>query len=261
MIFFCCQAFAQPVEYKGLRIEITNLQILKKKTKKAKLRLDLVNTGTRTVILHPLQSDPGLIFLFDQPLGNQRLQDLDAEIISSLRQKKITLKPGELMRDVQITINPSKRGVPVKSIEGSVSVKTSKPTAAECADLVIDTIYVVKQNDKTAEIEFVLRNKGSTFVDLSKVDAQKAHNLSVKVHFSTLDHLTKGSEDREGFFVEIPRKSNGILQPGQTMTFAQKIDVLGNTRMSPFIILSIDPLLEVQECLDNNNEGSVQLRY
>jgi hypothetical protein len=66
--------------------------------------------------------------------------------------------------------------------------------------------------------------------------------------------------DQPGFFIELPKKHTGVLQPGESVLVEHKIDISTITRMTPYMILHLDALLEIAECADNNNEKAVFLR-
>lgn len=85
-------------EYKGNRIMVKSIKVLKKKGKSYKIEYKLVNTGRNKIKLgKPINIPKDLIINFDNSLKENDLIGAKPFIIESIKKQKITIRPGQLM--------------------------------------------------------------------------------------------------------------------------------------------------------------------
>jgi hypothetical protein len=85
-------------EYKGNRILVKSIRVLKKKGKSFKIEYKLVNNGRNKVKLGKASSIPkDLIIQFDKSLAENDLVDAKPSIIESLKKQSISIRPGQLI--------------------------------------------------------------------------------------------------------------------------------------------------------------------
>jgi len=85
-------------EYKGNRILVKSIRVLKKKGKSFKIEYKLVNSGRNKVKLGKANLIPkDLIIQFDRSLQENDLVDVKPSIIESLKKQSISIRPGQLI--------------------------------------------------------------------------------------------------------------------------------------------------------------------
>lgn len=86
------------IEYKGNRIMVKSIKVLKKKGKNYKIEYKLVNTGRNKIKLGKSINIPkDLIFQFDNSLLENDLGDAKISIIENIKKQNISIRPGQLM--------------------------------------------------------------------------------------------------------------------------------------------------------------------
>ena len=136
------------------------------------------------------------------------------------------------------------------------SINASKNSYAQkevCPDLYIDTIFVVKRNNKWLEIEYILNNSGKGPAHLLGESSSDDDNLAIRAFLSSTDKLTRGSLPIGGGFIyNSPNK--GLLEVNGTYRGKLKLDIKKLTRFTPYLILSVDPFNAITECDKTNNK-------
>ncbi len=96
-------------EYKGNRILVKSIEIVKRKGKSYKIEYKLVNNGKNKIKLGKLSEIPSdLIIQFDQSLAENDLVGSKESIIESIKKQKISIRPGQLIlgNKVKFTYQP-----------------------------------------------------------------------------------------------------------------------------------------------------------
>ena len=138
----------------------------------------------------------------------------------------------------------------------SESIKASKNSYSEkevCPDLYIDTIFVVKQNNRWLEIEYILNNSGKGPAHLLGKSSSDEDNLAVRAFLSSTNKLTRGSLPIGGGFI-YNSPNDGLLEVNGTYRGKLKLDIKKLTRFTPYLILSVDPFNAITECDKTNNK-------
>ncbi len=85
-------------EYKGNRIIVKSIKVLKKKGKSYKIQYKLVNNGRNKIKLgNPSSIPEDLILQFDKSLVENDLVDAKSAIIESIKKQSISIRPGQLI--------------------------------------------------------------------------------------------------------------------------------------------------------------------
>lgn len=100
------------IPYEGFRIHLTNVQLLKQKKDKIKIRYDIVNTGRRDIYASPNFPMPvSLAIEFDEALKNCQCQlaEYQSQISDQIRLQAIKLSAGQSIRGnvIQFRIEPA----------------------------------------------------------------------------------------------------------------------------------------------------------
>ena len=130
--------------YKGYRVEVKSIKVLKQKGKSTKIEYNLVNTGRNKVKLGKGKIIPkDLIINFDKSLKTNDLEYAKSAIIEALKTESISIRPGQLIMKNKLKFSalqlpPSDRiaeQVPTESIEKEAvetvgTLTKTSPTAA-----------------------------------------------------------------------------------------------------------------------------------
>lgn len=85
-------------EYKGNRILVKSIKVIKKKGKSYKIEYKLVNNGRNKIKLgKPSLIPKDLIIEFDKSLEENNLVDAKHSIMESIKKKSVSLRPGQLI--------------------------------------------------------------------------------------------------------------------------------------------------------------------
>lgn len=128
-------------EYKGNRIVVKSIKVIKKKGKSYKIEYKLVNNGRNKVKLgKPSLIPKDLIIQFDKSLKENDLVDAKYSIMESIKKQSISIRPGQLILKNKIkfthtAIPPSDR----------IAIKMEKPVENEKE---FSTNEKIKPNDK-----------------------------------------------------------------------------------------------------------------
>lgn len=196
---------------------------------------------------------------FKQIEKEQKKKEDDKAVLSALG-----LEEKEIEKETQ-TSKPSKKRSgsllggkeePEEKFDISESISASKNSYAEkevCPDLYIDTIFVVKRNNKWLEIEYILNNSGKGPAHLLGASSSDEDNLAVRAFLSSTDKLTRGSLPIGGGFI-YNSPNDGLLEVNGTYRGKLKLDIKKLTRFTPYLILSVDPFNAITECDKTNNK-------
>lgn len=89
-------------EYKGNRIVVKSIKVIKKKGKSYKIEYKLVNNGRNKIKLGKPSSIPkDLIIQFDNSLVENDLIDAKSAIIESIKKQSISIRPGQLIMGIK----------------------------------------------------------------------------------------------------------------------------------------------------------------
>jgi len=160
-------------DYRGYRLQVTNIQVLKKKGNQRKISCTLINTG-REKVRTPLSSNaPNIVVNYDKSLAENGLTAYQNSLERALLKKKFTLDAGKIASNYELKFNVSKEALAANEAKENKAIKnkntgTSTPVISPtsiydeslCPDLKVDTFFVLKRSKKTVEFGFKITNYG-----------------------------------------------------------------------------------------------------
>lgn len=246
-------ASAQPnvPVYSGYRISLFDVSIKKQKSESLSLKLSVANTGRLPVALGKKTEEmpESLIVELDTVKLPPMLRGREQLLSDAIRQEKINLLPGEIMRDLSLDLK-------IKSLD------TPPDTPEGCPDLMLDTAYIVQYTDKAMSLRFVVRNVGNATAQLLGATDSLEDNLAINVYFTSGTKLTRGSILADGVFVQKGRETlDGMLLPGHFLQGDIEISLSKRTAFMPNLVFELDPFHTVRDCSRANNTKAVVVEF
>ncbi len=268
--------------YKGFRLAVTNLTATKSEGW-VNLKFTAINTGKEDIQFGKKVTFPSLIINIDE----SNSQELSKEIKSSFKQElfnsSIKIKAGQILLNCALRIKSSNldnaslaiiksdhsQAKSVDSGKNSLSTTSAltkgfsetKIDDSKCADLIIESVSIVKKSKNTITLKYKIKNQGKKSASITGSSKNQEDNLAMAFHMSSSEKLTRGAIPVGGTFVkkgiQIP---DGKLYPGKSLTDEVKLDIRSMTRFTPIIILELDPYLLVQECNETNNLNHIKVK-
>ncbi len=243
--------------YKGLRISLFNVKILKQNKKTIQVLCQGANTGRLPIVTYGKNaaSAAALLVELDSFSLPALLQGREQLLSDALRRQKLRLEPGEIRENIRLTIPLRKQQdhpLPADKIGGNL-----------CPDLIFDTAFVAQYNDKTMLLRFAVRNAGTAAANLLGDSGRSAaDNVAVNVYFVSGAKLSRGAIYADGVFIrEGVETLDGILLPGQVLYGALEISLKNRSRFSPNLVFELDPFQRVNECDRTNNTRAVLIEF
>lgn len=265
-VAFCCgllQAQDTAVQdssiYKGLRISIFGIEVLKQKPERISLRLQVANTGRLPVSFgkKKQRAPESLVIEIDTVNLPVILRGREQQLTNAVRTQKIKLAPGDILDELKLDVdlNPDKHAALPEPSEINISEKG-------CADLVFDTAYIIEYTDNLMRLQYFIRNVGSAPAYLLGTTTELEDNLAVNVYFVSGTKLTRGAILADGIFIREGRETiGGLLQPGQLLQGEMSISLKNRTRFTPNLIFELDPFQQVNDCVRTNNIELIKMEF
>ncbi len=223
---------AAQTDYQGLRVAIFGFETLRESSNSITLRCQVANTGRLPLMLQGKELlFPPLVVELDTLHLPVALRDRSALLQQAIQRENFRLAPGEIRSGIVLSIN-FRDTLPEAALPG-------------CADLVLDTAYLLRQNDRTLTVQFQLRNAGNTAARLFGGNGAVVLNT----YFVSGSKLTRGAIFAEQMSLKAPRElPNGTLPPGKSIEWQVEVSTKNRTRFSPHLALEFDPLQVVLDC-------------
>ncbi|MCB0662196.1 MAG: hypothetical protein KDC24_05630 [Saprospiraceae bacterium] len=126
-----------------------------------------------------------------------------------------------------------------------------------CPDLVFDTLKVIKKTDRTAWVEFTIKNIGKGPAQLYNKGTEE-RPFGIRAFISGSTFISKGSVTIGGHTIDKGLgETIGILHPGEVYKETVQFDIRKMTRYMPVLILSLDAFLKLRECDRTNNTSHI----
>lgn len=243
--------------YKGLRISLFNVQILKQNKKSVTLLCQGANTGRLPIALSGKKTSAAAALLveLDSLRLPPELQGREHLITAALRRQKLRIEPGAIRENIRLII-------PLRK-QPAQSLPAGQQAGQLCPDLVFDTAYVAEYTDKTMLLYYSVRNIGARAAHLLGPSERGVEdNVAVNVYFVSGTKLSRGAIYADGVFIrEGSETLDGVLQPGQVLRGAIGISLKNRTRFSPNLVFELDPFQRVEECDRTNNTRAVVIEF
>lgn len=243
--------------YKGLRISLFDFSIRKQKGKNITVQLSVANTG-RLPVDFGKKNKPApdeLIVELDTVSLPLALQGREQVLTEAVRQNKLTLAPGEILRDLALDIQ----------FHTVAHGKTPPPSGIDgpaCADLVFDTVIILQYTENSMSLRYTIRNIGNAAANLLGQNDDAGDNLAVNAYFVSGTKLTRGAILANGVFIEPGRETiDGVLLPGQALEGKIEISLNSRTRYTPNLVFELNPFQTVKECDRTNNTQALVVEF
>jgi hypothetical protein len=277
------------VKYRGYRLDLTDFEIVKRTADWVKIRFNIVNSGRVDVDFSKKGTEHWVQINFDQTIFSNKLGGLRGNIRQVLYKEEFKLAVGKSVREKELKVPviveekavkpspPVAEGFETKvgnkpavlenqnpavltgkgGEEESISpAATVSGIAEDCPDIYFQRLRIIKQNDKTATLEYAIANKGHGPFQLF----DKGHErVLIKSFISGVPILSRGALPIGDQTLKPQAGKSGELQPGDIYTGQIEIDVRKKTRYMKSLILSLDSDQFRLECDKTNNTGAVIL--
>ncbi len=164
-------------------------------------------------------------------------------------------------------IKPNPLSIPVfLSKTDPLSILPSKRSIQAqdtCIDLVFDTIKVLRIESKFIELEFTIRNNGTTAAPIFGKSRSKQDNVAVHFYFSGASRMTRGAMLIDGIYLTTGLKdTKGWLAPNAVYTERIKLSLKKRIPLYGVILLQLDAFdVLPQECDETNNVKAITPRW
>lgn len=258
--------------YKGYRIHLTDISVIKLDKDRLSVRFNLVNTGRESVQFGSNhESAQKALVIIDEKTMDQQLSDYQAQIKQQLLSTSLQIDAGKISYNTELKIDlnsqtdattiqkPEETVIPPvveeKITENTTEVdNTETKNEAVCSDLVLEDLKMIKKGIWTATVEYTIRNNGEGTAKLFDDELP----LSVRITGSTSSTLNKSSVILGG--QEIKEKNlKKELAPAESYKGSMKIDITNLSKYMPYLILELDADDIVTECDETNNKSSVKV--
>ncbi len=279
------------VKYRGYRLELTDIAVLKRTEDWVKIQFTVVNSGRMNVDFSKKGTEHWVQFVYDHTLFGNKLGGLRDNIRQALYDDNFKLAAGQTIRnkDLKVPVLIVQRTKPIAPLADGFETKIGIPTptpdaetpielsgkggeeepatsypvqpgvADDCPDIYFQKLQIIQQDDKWATIEYTIANKGLGIFKLFDKGGKHEEKLVVKAFISGVPTLSRGALSAGGQIVKPLPGQSGDLLPGDTYTGQMKIDVRKKTRYMKSLILSLDSDQFRFECDKTNNTNAVIL--
>jgi hypothetical protein len=160
------------------------------------------------------------------------------------------------------TKKSKKKQIESTSLPEQVTEIIQKDTIIQkpCVNFIIDSIWMVKQKSKTATIAFSIKNIGNQAVRLWGETPESSDNLAVKAFLCSFDHYVNSAHFIRGLYIQDEANAiGGILEPSQSIKAMMEINLKDKTKFTPYILLEINALQNIEECETGDNFKAIRL--
>lgn len=252
-------------DYQGYRLQLTNIKVTKSKGNQRKINCTLINTGREKVRLPANKSNsPNIVVQYDKTLAANGLDGYQNSLERALLKKKFSLEVGKISSNFELKFNISEKQLAENGAQEQKAVKSAKEKEVPkvetvydpslCADLKIDTVFVIKRSKKTVELAFKITNYGEGPAAMFGETESTDDNVAIRVYASGTAKLSRGDLVMGGAFIEDGLDDkNGVLMPNESFSGSFEVESRKKTRYMPYFILSIDDYQALWECDERNN--------
>ena len=246
--------------YQGYRLQLTNIKVTKSKGKQRKISCTLINTGREKLRLPNNHTDGlNVIIQYDKTLYNSGLEGYENSLERALLKKKFTLDAGKITSNFELKFNISEEELATNGGTEKKVIKEANSTEpvydfSLCADLKLDTVFVIKRSRKTVELAFKITNYGEGPAAMFGETEATEDNVAIRVYASGTVNLSRGDLVLGGAFIEDGLSDkNGVLMPKESFSGSFKVESRKKTRYMPYFILALDVYQSLWECDERNN--------
>ncbi len=262
LLFPCLSLFAQEgdsLSYQGYRINVYQVDILKKKSSYIKLDCKVYNTGREDIVLNS-DAPEHLVVNFDEDFkaskdGKAYIPYIKQALLRSGRSVEVG---GSFTFDnYKVKFPKGAIAKEEKAFEVTVGQSEDEFGQGRCSDLKIDSIYVIKKTKRYLTVGYVLKNYGNGAVSLEGTSSPY-DNVGIEAYFTGAPKLGRGALVSGRFYItKALKESNGVLFPNQKYEGTLKISLSKKTRYTASLILFVDAQGVIIECDETNNTSYI----
>lgn len=259
--------------YTGYRLEVTDLRISEQEDAINYL-FTAINTGTKDLVLP--DNTPSVVLNIVESPGQRLPEDQKRQFIEMLLGSELNIEAGAIRYDQSLeskrnktsgeqnlsTANAGEQQIEATTNNPETSLSATDIETGLCADLIIESVTVVKRSKKAVTLKYKIKNHGKKPVLIVADSKQADHKpVSLAFYMSSSDKLTRGSIPLGNTLLKEKKQlTDGLLYPEKSMTEEIKLDISKMTRFTPVIILELDPYLAIQECSKTNNQNHIRIK-
>lgn len=279
------------VKYRGYRLEITEVAILKQTDDWVKISFSIVNSGRVDVDFSKKGTLHWVKFVYDYTLFSNKLGGLRENIQQTLYNEDFKLPVGQSIKkkELKVPVIILKKTTQPEAVAGGFETKvgtsveqpeaedpsnvagkggdetpegtgTIQPGIREdCPDIYFQRLHISQQDDKWATVEYIIANKGFGSFTLFEKGSKNEEKVVIKAFISGVPSLSRGALAVGGQIVKPLSGQTIELQPGDTFKGQLKVDIRKKTRYMKSLILSLDSDQFKFECDKTNNTDAVIL--
>jgi hypothetical protein len=279
------------VKYRGYRLEITEVAILKQTDDWVKISFSIVNSGRVDVDFTKKGTLHWVKFVYDYTLFSNKLGGLRENIQQTLYDENFKLPVGQTIKkkELKVPVILLKKAMPTETVAGGFETKVGTsieqleaedpsnvagkggddtPDATgtiqpgirqDCPDIFFQRLRILQQDDKWATVEYTISNKGHGSFMLFEKGGKAEEKLVIKAYISGVPSLSRGALSVGGQIVKPLSGQTLELQPGDIYINQMKVDIRKKTRYMKSLILSLDSDQFKFECDKTNNTDAVIL--
>ncbi len=256
------------VAYRGYRLHVRKISVVKQRKEAYLLRFEAVNTGRRPISFGPGFPSHYLQTVFDASLGSGGLLPLGAPLRAKLSKSNLSFEVGEWQRDLELWVTPGEDERLVlkidefERVDNTITERTA-PTSADadseedCVDLELSAVRTVFRSKSTATLQIELTNSGSSTLAYSEMP----QGLELAFFLSGSPQLT-ASARRVGsldLHSQLAKRTDAALAVGETTVVVHQISTEAVTRYTSVVVAQLDGGQLLLECNETNNERHLVL--
>ncbi len=243
------------IEYEGYRLDVRTIEVIKQKKATVNLNFVVYNTGSKNLSLgNPSKLPKNLIINFDDSFKEGKYAKLEPFITNYIKSNKRNIEASKksIYNKVKITTPKDLLKESENTFKTNIQNRFIKKDL--CANLIIDSIYLIRRKKNYIEIGYQIRNTGKGSVSIDGNPKDPYDNIGISAYFSGTKNLSRGSISVGNFYIsDIPDGQKGILFPGDSFQGKLKLDTRKKTRFSTVLILFIDSQQVLIECDEKDN--------
>lgn len=225
--------------YTGLRAALFDFRILEVKNRSVLFTCRIANTGRETT-----GANASTIIELDTLNLPALLWGLEPQIAEAARSRIPKLQPGTLSEPVWMEVTAP---APADRPAGD---------APQCLDVVLDSVSLVKFDQNTMQLRYILRNNGKQAITLAGPEA----STTIRAYFVSGARLTRGAIPAGSTQLQQGVESlTGQLTPGQKLAGDLTFKLTNRTKFSPNILLEMVLPGGVSACNLTRNTAVINL--
>ena len=129
-----------------------------------------------------------------------------------------------------------------------------------CPDLIIKDIDILKVNKFMIALEYTVKNQGTGTAYFHGDKNINEDNVYIQAHLSATPKFTRSAQLKgENPIKKEVGNREGSLEKTREFKGKMYLNVRGSTKLTPYLILNLDPYQTVRECNERNNRSFIRV--